>query len=460
MQKPCAVAHPGICQTRDRGIMPYLNRFLFSFHSAIMAAEEGAWFDLTAKVGDVIYFNTVLLLLHKRLRMPKVALFGEATNINGHIALSVTLDGFGFTCSTMLARACVTPDVFAVGKPNPSIMLARLTCSNIRDVLHSVTLESKEEPRELWLARARPKPKPKMDVLAHIAAGFEALAPTPKRLRKHGGGNGDDGPLGHGVARLPRAEAVRDVVPPPEEVAASCPDEFGECARGDIDDHEDLDDEDNDLNAAHTLIASAASKSPPAASARPSPSSVVAGAASSSSSSAPASSSSSSAAASSSSSSALASSSTSSGVAGAPSSSTSSAPASSSSSSAVPAPASSSDKAPHVPWWLTRTGRTAKCSSCGNDILAHEARVLFQPDKATVKGLKVWRDVWWRYYHLGRKCIPADADDLDEHVLRVDFAFLPARMKESVEQYREAREQARAKFIAEFPHRSGRVVGP
>ena len=44
----------------------------------------------------------------------------------------------------------------------------------------------------------------------------------------------------------------RDVVPPAAELAAYCPDELGECMREENSDAE-REDEDNNLNAAHTI---------------------------------------------------------------------------------------------------------------------------------------------------------------------------------------------------------------
>jgi hypothetical protein len=61
---------------------------------------------------------------------------------------------------------------------------------------------------------------------------------------------------------------------------------------------------------------------------------------------------------------------------------------------------------------------------------------------------------------LDRRCIPAEPPDFDVSRLRVDLKPLPQRMKETPEQYRKAKEDARAKFEVEFPLRRGVTARP
>ena len=77
LPKPCGIAHPGLCQTRDHLLFPYIRPLLTCFHKTVLQGEEGTWFKLEAKLGDVAYYSTYLFLVHRRCRDPKVALFCE-----------------------------------------------------------------------------------------------------------------------------------------------------------------------------------------------------------------------------------------------------------------------------------------------------------------------------------------------------------------------------------------------
>ena len=121
------------------------------------------------------------------------------------------------TCSTMLAKQCVTPEAFVAGAVAPSVTIAKLQCTNLPGVLHTVQLVASEEPKELWLSRAPVVAKPKVDEeAAAIFAGFEALDPKPKRPR-NASSSGDRSASGSGLA-ADRGHARDGVVPPVDAV--------------------------------------------------------------------------------------------------------------------------------------------------------------------------------------------------------------------------------------------------
>ena len=369
-----------------------------------MASPVGTWYRLTASVGEEdIYYETHLFLAHLRLRSPKVALFVFVDNVLGQFSLRATARGFAFASSSMLAKACIIEERFQPGAPNPSITLTRLKCKNISGILHSVTLDSAEEPAELWKAKVRDKAKckdPGEGLDDSILAGFDALAPKVKRARAGNGDGGQGSSGGGGPVGAPSLGDGADVVPAAEDVALQCGDELQEWCGGDDSEESDFDADavadsclpagpDTDKKEPMEELLSKGTDAPKAKVAK-----------------------------------------------------------------------GGSASGPHEPWWVTRAGRQAKCSSCGESIAAHGPRVLYQPDKADSTDHRVWRDVWWRYYHLDRRCIPAEPPDFDLGLLRVDFKPLPQKMKETPEQYREAQEDAAKKFGVEFPLRCGVIAKP
>ena len=116
--------------------------------------------------------------------------------------------------------------------------------------------------------------------------------------------------------------------------------------------------------------------------------------------------------------------------------------------------------AEHYPLWLTRTGQTATCQSCLKHkrelrIENYEARVLWQNDPNKVADKRVWRKVWWQYYHNDRRCLvdlPVDPAEVDDvlGLLVDDFKKLPKRLKESDADYKAAIENARARVAIEL----------
>lgn len=324
-----------------------------------------------------------------------------------------------FACSTMIAKACVAHEGFAAGGVAPSVTIAKLRIKNVPGVLHTVQLEASEDPQELWLAPAPKVAKSKVDdETAAMLAGFEALDPKPKRPRSDR--NGSASGSGLASARGP----VRDGVALPAFAAPPGDDEddFVRCGAASDEEEGALQEVDlegvarpnlSDVLRTTSGAASSSGVLPPAAEMLGS---------SSSSSSAPA----------------------------------NAAAASSASSSAAPAVVA--PPPPVSAWWVTRTGRKALCSSCHAPIDAYASRVLLQPDKALVRNVRIWRDVWWRYYHLHRDCIPAEGPDLVEELLIVDLKPLPAKMHESREQYQACVVEDRRKFLEEFPRRSGRIA--
>jgi hypothetical protein len=418
MRKPCGIAHPGVCQERDSAIRPYINFVLGALHAVVMASPIGTWFRMTASVGkEEPYYETHFFLGSKRKMSPKVALFVLVDCFLGQLSLRTSARGLVFSCSSMLAKACVVEDKFQPGTPNPSITLTRMKCKNIPGILHSVTLDGEEESEELWKAKVRKTAKCTTPCEAPdgtILAGFDALAPKVKRARTgngggQGSGGGDPALAAHGPVGAPDLGVGPDTVPAAEVVSLQCDDELQECCR-----EEDSDDSDFDPVAEADAVADSCSLAAEHATTKPTLQESMGTAA----------------------------------------------PPVTAKGGESKAGSSSSSATPSEPWWVTRTGRQATCSSCGKQIAAHEFRALYQPDRATVQDLRIWRNVWWRYYHLDRRCIPAEPPDFDVSRLCVDLKLLPQRMKETPEQYHKAQEDARAKFEVEFPHRHGVSARP
>ena len=106
----------------------------------------------------------------------------------------------------------------------------------------------------------------------------------------------------------------------------------------------------------------------------------------------------------------------------------------------------------HKFWWITRTGRQAKCETCKCPIFAHSFRSLYVPDPAKVEDKRQWQRLFWKYYHLHHACLPGDADGgmPTAEQLIVDAARLPARFKETPEQFRQSVDDATDLFFREL----------
>ena len=115
---------------------------------------------------------------------------------------------------------------------------------------------------------------------------------------------------------------------------------------------------------------------------------------------------------------------------------------------ALPPTTSASSSPDHKPWWLTRTSRKATCAGCRLDINSHEFRLLCEPDPKNVADRRVWRKVWWYYYHVVSSCVAHQSTPL-RHAseLQCDVAPLPRSRRESVSEYNERVDEAVANAL-------------
>ena len=101
---------------------------------------------------------------------------------------------------------------------------------------------------------------------------------------------------------------------------------------------------------------------------------------------------------------------------------------------APPAPVEPPPEQPaHQFYWLTRTNKQATCTVCKTKIEAQSFRVVWDPDKSQIMNPKVWSTVFWKYYHIRRRCLAACREPMNFADLPSDIASLPKRAKESVE---------------------------
>ena len=59
----------------------------------------------------------------------------------------------------------------------------------------------------------------------------------------------------------------------------------------------------------------------------------------------------------------------------------------------------------HIYWWLLRTNRKSQCNGCGECIQAYEWKYSFYPGPEMIADFRVWRRVWWKFYHANRDCV-------------------------------------------------------
>ena len=103
-------------------------------------------------------------------------------------------------------------------------------------------------------------------------------------------------------------------------------------------------------------------------------------------------------------------------------------------------------------WWLTRTIRKSTCASCRSTIGQAEFRAIYHPNPLSVRDVRVWKDTFWRYYHIDRRCLPIGegVKVLDVETLIIDCAPIPKRAAESKEQYRASVADAKKLLADEF----------
>ena len=103
---------------------------------------------------------------------------------------------------------------------------------------------------------------------------------------------------------------------------------------------------------------------------------------------------------------------------------------------ASPAPVPTEPPPRAIVWWLSRTNRKGTCTGCNETIDAQAFRLIYEPQPHEVSNPKVWKQGFWKYYHVRATCLrhhhaPLQPDD----ELGVEVAHLPARCKETLPEY-------------------------
>ena len=103
-------------------------------------------------------------------------------------------------------------------------------------------------------------------------------------------------------------------------------------------------------------------------------------------------------------------------------------------------------------WWLTRTNRQSRCACCRGAIAKGEFRAIYHPNPKNVADVRIWKDLFWRYFHLSRECLPVMEGlvRLNMEKLVTDAAYLPKSAKETQEQYRAAIAAAQDRLSTEY----------
>lgn len=104
----------------------------------------------------------------------------------------------------------------------------------------------------------------------------------------------------------------------------------------------------------------------------------------------------------------------------------------------------------HTYWWLSRSGRSASCMGCKNNIAAHQFRLIFEPNPLEVENAKKWKQVFWTYFHIDCSCLKHSRLWKPGDPLGIEVAYLPARFKETQEQYKRSVDENEIAALSAF----------